>query len=480
MGRLKGLALIVLIWAGVYLPGLGSLQIKGEEGRRILPARTMLESGEWVVPYVGGEPYLRKPPLVNWVIAGSFKLTGIQNEWTARLPSVLCLLVLAAAIVLLASQPATGLIAAIFMLSFVGIIEKGRLAEIEALYVTLTGLAILSWAHLWRRNASPWLLWPIPSVFLGLGLLAKAPLHLLFFYVLVVFVLRRERRLRLLLHPGHWLGLLLMLGIFACWAVPYFSKVAALNPVGIWGAQFAGRVGGEFDFSGWLTNIPRGLSNLMPWVVFAPLLWKIQIEDDARLRSFFPGTRSAVVWCFFGLLLIPGILPRYTLPLVTPLAMILAETIQRSGIVWRNRWRSWVPFCKSCEPVQLALASGLVMVMITLVYAMVAVPRLRRHNDMQSIAGAIEEKVPQTRMLYVLDPGYMPALFYFQRPFIYLKSLDGLTEKDSYLLVRKEQLQKAGNKLSRSTGIGRWQSRKGLQLELLNTSQASELQNVVP
>jgi len=45
----------------------------------------MLETGNWLVPYLGSEPYLRKPPLINWVIAGSFKLTGVRNEWTARL-----------------------------------------------------------------------------------------------------------------------------------------------------------------------------------------------------------------------------------------------------------------------------------------------------------------------------------------------------------------------------------------------------------
>jgi len=31
--------------AALYLPALGSLAIKGEEGRRILPGMTMLETG---------------------------------------------------------------------------------------------------------------------------------------------------------------------------------------------------------------------------------------------------------------------------------------------------------------------------------------------------------------------------------------------------------------------------------------------------
>ena len=48
---------LLLVWAAIYLPALGSLEIKGEEGRRILPAVTMLETGNYIVPQIGSEPY---------------------------------------------------------------------------------------------------------------------------------------------------------------------------------------------------------------------------------------------------------------------------------------------------------------------------------------------------------------------------------------------------------------------------------------
>src|SRR3954462_13625080 len=105
MSRAASFCLVIACWVAIYLPGLGSLELKGEEGRRILPAITMLETGNYLVPYVGGEPYLRKPPLVNWVIAGMFKLTGVRSEWTARLPSVLCVLALAMTLVAVAGRP---------------------------------------------------------------------------------------------------------------------------------------------------------------------------------------------------------------------------------------------------------------------------------------------------------------------------------------------------------------------------------------
>ena len=97
MSRGPSLFLVLICWAAIYLPGLGSLELKGEEGRRILPAVTMIETGNYLVPQVGSEPYYRKPPLVNWLVAASFQLTGVRNEWTARLPSALCVLAVAIA-----------------------------------------------------------------------------------------------------------------------------------------------------------------------------------------------------------------------------------------------------------------------------------------------------------------------------------------------------------------------------------------------
>src|ERR1700757_1321735 len=107
MSRARAIFSVLVVWAVIYLPRLGSLELKSEEGRRVLPAVTMLETGNYVVPQVGSGPYLRKPPLGNWAVAGSFKLFGVRNEWAARLPSVLCVLSVALAFITF-SQRALG------------------------------------------------------------------------------------------------------------------------------------------------------------------------------------------------------------------------------------------------------------------------------------------------------------------------------------------------------------------------------------
>src|SRR3989442_13176280 len=240
--RIQALVIVLLVWSVVYLPALGSLAVKGEEGRRILPAIEMLKTGDYVVPQVGSSPYFRKPPLVNWLVAMSFKFFGVRNEWTARLPSALSVLAVAIAFVTVAraSLGARGsIIAAMIWLSNIGIIENGRLIEIEALYVSLCGLAIIFWLSFFLQKKSPWLTWLPASVFLGLGLLAKGPTHLVFFYGIVIAVLAYGKDWRVLVHPAHFVGLAVMIGVAAAWAIPF---VHATSQVAIdkWSGQYTG------------------------------------------------------------------------------------------------------------------------------------------------------------------------------------------------------------------------------------------------
>ncbi|MEY2547318.1 MAG: hypothetical protein QOG48_2435, partial [Verrucomicrobiota bacterium] len=176
MSRLPPLLLVTIVWAAIYLPALGLFEIKGEEGRRILPAMAMIESGNYLVPQVGGEAYYRKPPLINWLIAGSFKIFHARNEWTARVPSVLSILAVAIAFVTVARNTlgrAGSIMAALIWLTNFGSLEKGRLVEIEALYISLCGLAMIFWLSWWQERRLPWLTWTVPWIFLGLGWLAK-------------------------------------------------------------------------------------------------------------------------------------------------------------------------------------------------------------------------------------------------------------------------------------------------------------------
>src|SRR5437773_10134249 len=115
----------------------------------------MLETGNYIVPQVGSNPYYRKPPLVNWLVAASFETFGVRNEWTARLPSVVSLLAVAIAFVIVARAsltPKGAMLAALIRMTNIGIIEKGRLIEIDALYGSPSAVAIILWLSFFLRK----------------------------------------------------------------------------------------------------------------------------------------------------------------------------------------------------------------------------------------------------------------------------------------------------------------------------------------
>jgi 4-amino-4-deoxy-L-arabinose transferase-like glycosyltransferase len=342
----RALLFVALLWAGIYLPGLGTLQLQHEEPRRALPGIHMLASGDWLIPRVGSDPYLRKPPLLNWAIALSCKLSGGVSEWAVRLPSVLATLALAVTIMGVAGRRwlglEGGLMAAIFFLVNFTMIESGRLAELEALYVALTGIALVLWMTSWRQEAGCWQLWLLPAPFLALGMLTKGPTHLIFYYGTVIPVLLHGKNLRSLLHPAHLLSLILIGGPLLCWAIPCSRAVNTHNPIGVWRFwwdQLASRASAESDqyfrWSAWLLNGPQTLKNFLPWTLLLPLLWRketvaaVVTAADATSRdlALFRGARLGMVATTVLMVLLPKGSPRYIYPLIVVPCLLLGRAL---------------------------------------------------------------------------------------------------------------------------------------------------------
>jgi 4-amino-4-deoxy-L-arabinose transferase-like glycosyltransferase len=494
--RLHALAIIALFWAAIFLPGLGSVELKGEEGRRIMPAVTMLETGNWIVPYVGGKPYLRKPPMLNWLIACSIKILGAKNELAARLPSALSMLALGVAIVWVVGGwlgVEAALVAAIFALTNVGMLEKARLAEIEALYVALTGIGLVCWLA-WRQDErSPWLVWVAPFFFFGLAMLTKGPPCLLFFYAVAAVVLWRERRLREFASIHHALGFLLMLAMFCAWAVPYLRMQP--DALRVWTKESAGRFGEDtFEWHAWLLAVPRGLGNFAPWVALLPLFWRedclarVGGRDAALVRAL----RWPVLILFFGLLLIPGVLPRYTLPMLAPASVLLAlvlhddaETVRKIVVpIWkkicivlivvlvlgaaaamRDARAVRLPalsviaiaallFTKRrqlARPLNLALCSGVIAACGVALYALAVVPRVQAAANVKPVGDFINKIVPAGSEVYVFNvrfltgkefAAYHPALYYVRAKCVYVSDADALPARADFAFTRDEALER--------------------------------------
>jgi 4-amino-4-deoxy-L-arabinose transferase-like glycosyltransferase len=484
---------ILLIWAGIYLPKLGRMELHGEEGRRILPGVTMLETGNWLVPYVGGKPYLRKPPMVNWLAAISFKATGSQDEWSARLPSVIAVLLLALG-VYLSSRRWLGedhaLLAAIAVLSTVCLLDKGRLIEIEALYVACFGLGLVVWLGargLWSR----WILSALP---LGFGLLLKGPLHLLFFYGIVVLILWRQRKLSELRSFAHLCAVVLMIAIFAAWAIPHLQTPEARTATREWSDQFTGRLAlQEFHWKDWLLNYPRALSNFLPWLLFLPFGRGLEgrcfqrpglegVASNALSEGgsnqenepFIFGLEFGSLITFLIVMLAPGALPRYTMPLLVPVCLLAACRIQRAPSL-RQPWKymltgltaflllaSAVGFFFSHERVfigfavilcganlfflgplryrnpesettTLSVGTGILTVVAIFFYADAILPRLP--ETLRKRAALIAQIVPPGEIIYAVDPGPQPLFFYLRKPWSCIADWNQLPLNAKYVLA---------------------------------------------
>jgi 4-amino-4-deoxy-L-arabinose transferase-like glycosyltransferase len=396
----------------------------------------MLETGNYLVPQVGSEPYFRKPPLVNWLVAASFKLAGIRNEWTARLPSVLCVLLVALTFLTIARAslgPPGSLMAALIWLANAGMIEKGRLIEIEALYVSLFALALIFWLSWWQQRRSDWLTWTVPWIFLGLGILAKGPVHLLFFYSLVIAVLLFEGESRQLFTVKHFAGLLIMIGIFAAWAIPCWQAMQNASVGQNWAVQLTGRfTGDDFKLGSWLLNIPRGLGYFLPWTLLLPLISKakwITNSDRRRVRALIWGTAAP----FLVVNLLPGALPRYSLPALVPACWLMAMTLSAPEMKWRGR------LLETKSRLRFVIGTAIAASVLLCVYGIAVVPALQRRSKVKPIAEQIDRLVAKDEPLYAVDPDYQPFLFYVRSHLIYVSRLDDVPRSARFLLVQAER-----------------------------------------
>jgi 4-amino-4-deoxy-L-arabinose transferase-like glycosyltransferase len=86
---LLAIAAVTLVW---HVSSIGL--IDETEPLFVEASRQMVVTGDWVTPFVNGEPRFDKPPLIYWLMVFAFQSFGI-NEFAARLPSILAAVAIA-------------------------------------------------------------------------------------------------------------------------------------------------------------------------------------------------------------------------------------------------------------------------------------------------------------------------------------------------------------------------------------------------
>ncbi len=213
--------LFVAIFAAVYFSSLFTPPLLDDvDASHAQAAQYIAQSSDWITPRIDGIRYIEKPPLPYWLVAGLYRITGVENAFTTHLPNALAILGLTWLAWLWADRawgPRAGLYAGLGVLTSVGpflftrfIIPESILAFflLLALYCLLTGLELDRPARIY---------WAWAAV--ALALLTKGLIAPVFFvgavvpYLLLTGQWRRWRALKPVT------GFLLFLVIAAPWHI---------------------------------------------------------------------------------------------------------------------------------------------------------------------------------------------------------------------------------------------------------------------
>jgi len=318
-----------------------------DETRYASVAWEMWLRGDFLVPYINGEPYSHKPPLLFWLIQLGWALFGV-NDWWPRLVAPLCAL---------AAMPLTLRLGRLLW-------PENREAQSNAVW-TLTGtllfagfvtlvmfdLLLLLCAlggmigvlNLRDKKRIPGLLWLGAGI--GLGVLAKGPVILL--HVLPAAVVAPWWAPELKGRLGRWyldllLGVLFGAAIALAWALPaaYFGGEEYRRAI-FWG-QTAGRVAESFAHrAAWWYYLPVLPVILFPWFVW-PRFWKGLFESKSESEK--SGVKFLAAWLVLtviGFSLVSGKQAKYLVPMLPGFALLAGYALSKAQTL--PRWWEMLP-----------------------------------------------------------------------------------------------------------------------------------------
>jgi 4-amino-4-deoxy-L-arabinose transferase-like glycosyltransferase len=324
---------VAVVAAALYFIGLGAAPfIDPPEGFHAAIARGMSQQHDWVTPRLNGVRYFDKPPLLYWLMSGSFAVAGptpaAARFWSA-LAAVACAAI-TARLGMLLGGPRVGLLAGLMVAANMGFFLFGRFVKPDLVFILFIVLAYAGFALAYLGRGR----WALALFYLALGgatlakdvLGAAGPLAVTALFL----ALTRER-------PWGtwfpWWGVLL----FALVAVPWYALVEIRNAGFLWYTIVDNHI---LNFMRQRIfpdeDVPLGALEFMTVTALAFLPWFTAIPG-ALVRTLRPPWPTAIdrLWVLFALwpvvvigffTLSPFKLPHYGLPAIPALALLAART----------------------------------------------------------------------------------------------------------------------------------------------------------
>ena len=331
-------ATLVLLSLLTFIVGLGRQAITdGDEGYYAEASREMVESGDWLTPHFNYTDRWQKPILYYWVTAATFLATG-TSEWGARsfsaVSGVLLVLLTCAVGRKMLDQPDAAYVGAAITATCAGYFALARLALPDlplALFVTLT-------VFLWLQGRPR-----LSGLAAALGFLDKGPLALAIPVIVLLPIAWRESRWRSSDSPPpvslRLVDLTRAAIVFLVVATPWYTAMVAEHGRAYLESFFIGDNLERFATDRF--NSPRALwfyvpiviGGVFPWTAYLLVLpWRRTLDVLKRKASLSANEWRLIIWMVAPLLFFTvsiGKQPRYILPVLPPLALLIGASIWR-------------------------------------------------------------------------------------------------------------------------------------------------------
>lgn len=345
MALVAGLLIVLISHLG-YLP----LDTRSDEPRRALVTLEMMISGDYITPTLNGERYFNKPPLYNWIIAGSYHLFGNYSSLALRFPMLVSLLCFGLTIFLFVRRYASATIAFAAALM---VLTNGRVL----LYDSLLGLIEITFSWItyatmmlvfhFERKRQYTLLYVTTYALTAVGFLLKGLPPVAFQVITLVGWLLYTGQIRRLLHPAHLAGIGVFLLITGSYYWLYFTQnaIPMSEVMGVLFSESAKRTGLQFGLAKTLLHLItfpfEVLYHFVPYLLLVVLLVRQGLWRSLKASPFIAfnalafSTNVLIYWTS------PQVYGRYLIGLIPLLLTVLAYLYyEKTSPADRSRW--WV------------------------------------------------------------------------------------------------------------------------------------------
>jgi 4-amino-4-deoxy-L-arabinose transferase-like glycosyltransferase len=324
-------AIVTLVAGAIFFSRLYEPSLSGDAAKYALIAKTMVQTGDFLIPRLGEELYLKKPPFFFWLMGGSFKLFGF-NEFAARLPTatfavISALLLYTLTLKATKNKTLSLLSSLIFCLNF-EVIRISTVVRFESFILAVNLATVLLLLNPSRVRST------LAVLILSAGILTKGPFALVGALAVIIYgIIRKERKV--IIHSllvtlgGALLSSLYFLYLFT--KEPQFFKE-------FFGNQIVGRITGSLK-----EGTPRAfyfyerliLKHFWPWNIF--LIYAIYslarekelVPKEVKERRFYEAMLVLFLLFFIPLHFISLKFTRYSYYLYPFLSFLTAVAIGR-------------------------------------------------------------------------------------------------------------------------------------------------------